>query len=551
MLTHLTIQNFVLIDKLDLSFDKGLTVFTGETGAGKSILLDALSLVLGARSENRFVRKGTSQAVLSATFHLNKNHPVHTLLAEQGLESEEDLILRRTLTSDGKSKSFINDQPVGLSLLKTVGEQLVEVHGQFATHGLLNPATHRLTLDTYGNLEKELHDLQKAWKIWQERKKERQELENVLAQKKDDETYLKESVDELIKLNPKAEEEEYLKQRRTKLMNVEKLAEILKTVQSYTDEEDRGTIALVTHIRSYLEQAEHLAESEIKPLLKGIEEVDDLLQDLSKNVEHLLAEMENENDLGLIDDRLFALRDIARKHHVEINELPELTQKLQAELNQIEHGEDKRIDLMHQEECARLTYLDVAKNLSKKRLSAAEKLEKSVSKELPALKLEKACFKVDVKHLEENEASENGLDQITFLITTNKGTDLMPLHKCASGGELSRFMLALKVNLNQTNGLTLIFDEIDTGISGATASAIGERLACLGTTHQTLVITHSPQVAGCGKHHYLVTKKEQEETTVTSVEKLSLAERVEEIARLLSGKNITDSARTTAKELLK
>lgn len=550
MLTHLTVQHFVLIDKLDLAFDRGLSVFTGETGAGKSILLDALSLVLGARGETRFVRKGESQAIISATFQINKNHPVYSLLAEQGLEAEDDLIIRRTLSADGKSKAFINDQPVGLSLLKTVGEYLVEIHGQFATHSLLNPVTHRLTLDNYAGLLKELSAVQKAWHLWQERKKERQELEENLTRQAGDEAYLQECVDELNALHPKVGEEEVLTTRRSTLINAEKLGEALKNVQNVIDEEERGIIALTGHLRFNLEQAEKLDEAQITPLLEQADVAENALAEISQKVERLLADMGDENELTEIDDRLFALKDIARKHHVTLDELPELAQKLQDQLNQITHSEEEKARLMRLEEEARLVYLEEAKTLSKARHQAAEKLKEAVSEELPALKLEKARFVAEVKDLSEDEASENGLNQITFLIATNKGADLMPLHKCASGGELARIMLALKVNLKQTDDLTLIFDEIDTGISGATASAVGERLARLGAKHQTLVVTHSPQVAGCGKHHYRVTKEENEETTLTLVQKLSPSERVEEVARLLSGAHITEAAKATAKELL-
>ncbi|MBR6231658.1 MAG: DNA repair protein RecN [Alphaproteobacteria bacterium] len=547
MLTHLTIQHFVLIDKLDLSFDKGLSVFTGETGAGKSILLDALSLVLGARGEVRFVRKGEKQAIVSATFHLSKTHPVHEMLAEQGLESDEDLILRRTLSADGKSKAFVNDQPVGLALLKSVGELLVEIHGQFATHGLLNPATHRLTLDNYGNLGKETKSVQNAWNVWQKRKKERLELEENLTRQAGDESYLQECVDELNKLHPKVGEEEFLTKRRTTLMNAEKLGENLKNIQSLTDEEERGIIALTGRLRFYLEQAERLDESEMTPLLEQADLAENALQEISGKVERLLADMGDENELNQIDDRLFALRDVARKHHVNLDELPDLEQKLQKQLNQIVHAEDEKAQLMRAEEEARLTYFEEAKKLTLARQKAAQKLEKGVLAELPDLKLEKARFATNIA---EAEPSENGLDQVTFMIATNKGTDLMPLHKCASGGELARIMLALKVNLNE-GGQTLVFDEIDSGISGATASAVGERLARLGENHQTLVITHSPQVAGCGKHHYRVSKEDGEKATVTSVQKLTSTERVEEIARLLSGAHITEAARAGAKELLK
>lgn len=547
MLTHLTVQHFVLIDKLELSFDKGLSVFTGETGAGKSILLDALSLVLGARGEARFVRKGEKQAVISTTFRLNKTHPVYQILEEQGLESDEDLILRRTLSVDGKSKAFINDQPVGLGLLKQVGETLVEIHGQFATHNLLNPATHCTILDTYGHLEKEVRNVQKAWHLWQERSKERLALEKDLAHQAGNEAYLQECVDELSKLNPKVGEEEILTKRRAILMNAEKMGENLKNIQSLTDEEERGVLALIARLRFYLEQAERLNELEISPLLEQVDIAENSLAEISGKVERLLNNLGDENELTEIDDRLFALRDVARKHHVTLDELTEVAQKLQKELDQIVHSEDEKVRLMRAEEEAKMNYFEDAKKLTFVRQKIAKQLEKGVISELPDLKLEKARFQVEIK---ENEPSENGVDQVTFMIATNKGSDLLALNKCASGGELARIMLALKVNLNAGNQ-TLIFDEIDTGISGATASAVGERLARLGENNQTLVITHSPQVAGCGKNHYRVIKRDVENATTTSVQKLTPSDRVEEVARLLSGAHITEAARTTAQELLK
>ena len=431
MLTHLGIQNFILIDQLNLSFDKGLSVFTGETGAGKSILLGALSLVLGARGETRFVRKGQKQAVVSATFFLDKKHAVFNLLEEQGLIPEDELILRRVLTDDGKSKAFINDQPVGLALLKNVGDQLVEIHGQFATHSLLNPTTHRTTLDAYGNLEKQVSLVKKEWQNWQNKKEERLALEEKLKQQATDETYLKESVEELDKLSPKAGEEEYLTKRRTTLINAEKLGQTFKNAQSLLDEEEQGILALIHRLRFCLEQAESITEKTSFPLLKELDQADDILQELSQNLEHLLVEMGDATELPRIDDRLFALRDVARKHHVTLDELPNLQEKLQKELDQIVHGEDQKTCLMRQEEEARLAYLETAKKLTELRQQTAIKLEQAIRSELPALKLEKARFQVEI--IPSNEPSENGIDKITFLLATNKGADFMPLHKCASG----------------------------------------------------------------------------------------------------------------------
>ncbi len=551
MLTSLNIQHFVLIDQLSLTFDKGFSVFTGETGAGKSILLDALSLVLGGRAETRFVAKNEDQAVISAGFTLPQKHPVFQILDEQGLSHEDDLIIRRTLSKDGKSKCFVCDQPVSVGLLKTLGENLVEIHGQFATHSLLNPNTHIATLDEYGHLEKKVKEVQSLWHKWQNAKHAVNDFENKLAEQRSDENFMRESLDELEKLNPKADEEENLTRRRTELMNAEHIIENIKNACALLGDEEQGILRLISKTDGQLMGANKITNGRFENEIEQLANAQNLLADLSDNLEHCLNDLGDTSELPSIDERLFQLRDLARKHHMEIADLPKLKDKLGHDLKMLNHGEDELIRLKRACEDARLDYLTKAHELSKERHMAGEKLAKAVIKELPDLKLEKATFHVDVLDLDESMASANGLNQITFMIATNKGADLTPIHKCASGGELARFMLALKVNLADLSNTTLIFDEIDTGISGATASAVGERLARLAESHQTLVITHSPQVAGFGKNHYLVQKADVENRTVTSVQKLDKFGRLEEIARLVSGAKITDKSRELAKELLK
>jgi len=550
MLNHLAIQHFILIDKLDLSFNNNLSVFTGETGAGKSILLDALSFALGARSEARFVQKGADKTSVCATFSLPQNHPVRTLLQEQDLDADDELILRRVLSNDGKSKAYICDQPVGLSLLKSIGETLVEIHGQFATHSLLNPATHLPTLDMYGHLQKQTQEVQEAWNTWKQAIHKTNLFEQDLNTQLAEQEFLQTSLKDLEALNPQADEEESLTARRTTLMNAEKIIGYLQNSVELLNHEEQGVLRLLAKTSSQLVHTDELTGGAFQDSIKTLTDAESLLSDLSFNLEHKLADLGDTSELPSIDDRLFALRDMARKHHVEIRELPDLINQIKGQLTKVQTGSEQLAVLKKEQEAARLNYLKLAENLSEQRHKSAAKLTEAILKELPQLKLEKATFEATITDLAPEEATSTGLNQVVFRVATNKGAELMPIHKCASGGELARFMLALKVNLKTDWDKTLIFDEIDTGISGATANAVGERLAQLGQETQTLVITHSAQVAGWGKTHYRVSKQDTAQGTLTSIQTLDSPARLEEIARLISGENITDHARAVAAELL-
>jgi len=551
MLTALAIQHFVLIDSLQLTFDKGLSVFTGETGAGKSILLDALSLVLGARSETRFVQHGADQAVVSATFSLPKSHPVFHLLKEQGLSADEELILRRTLTKDGKTKAFVCDQPVSIGLLKAIGETLVEIHAQFASHNLLDPSTHLTTLDQYGKLEKKTQEVRQLWESYQQALQKAQNFEQELNAELSEEEFLRADLAALDKLNPQENEEEKLTKRRAELMNSEHIMENIQTACTFLNEDEQGILRLIGKTENRLFEANKMTEGRFDEALKALASAGDILSDLSSELEHALNDLGDTSELPQIDDRLFALRDMARKYRISIAELPDFREQVRTRLTTAEHGTQKLADLKQEAEQKRQAYYLTAKSLSAARHRAATELNKDVMKELPALKLEKAIFETHIDDLPLENAGPMGINQVVFMASFNKGAVLNPIHKCASGGELSRFMLALKVNLAEDNYRTLIFDEIDTGISGATAAAVGDRLARLADKHQTLVITHSPQVAGFGKHHYLVQKTDIEDKTLTSVHRLDKAGRLEEIARLVSGATVTDKSRDVAKELLK
>ena len=549
MLSSLSIRNVVLIDKLDLTFEKGLGVFTGETGAGKSILLDSLSLILGARADSCLVRHGENQLSVTAEFS-NIPSSVLEILNEQEIEMEEDtLIIRRIVTKEGKSKSFVNDQSVSVALLKSIGENLVEIHGQFSTHGLLNAANHLSLLDQFGKLTEDVQKTKNLWEIYKNahlKTKNAQKKLDELTQQKE---YIEQSLVDLEKINPQKGEEASLVQKRTALMNSEKILECTNHAFQLLTDENKGISHQLNLTIRQIEKASQYEEETFKEVSEYIYQAQDLLSEAVGKLEQITSDWGDTSDLPSIDDRLFSLRALARKHQTEIDELPALIEKLRQELNDIEKADFLLDNLSKEEEQALNNYLDQAEKLSQKRTNIALILDKSVKKELPALKLEKADFKTSI--VKKENYSESGIDDVEFLVSTNTGTPFSSLGKVASGGELSRFMLALKVNLAKESSLpTLIFDEIDSGVGGATADAIGSRLYRLSKECQVLSVTHAPQVASYGEQHFTVSKTEKEGKIITSVTKLNDKMRLTEIARMLSGSKITQTAEIMAQELL-
>ncbi len=549
MLTSLSIRNVVLIDKLDLTFEKGLGVFTGETGAGKSILLDSLSLILGARADTCLVRHEENQLSVTAEFS-NIPTSVLDILNEQGIEMEDDtLIIRRIVTKEGKNKSFINDQSVSVALLKSIGENLVEIHGQFSTHGLLNPATHLSLLDLFGKLNTETQKTKELWSIYKEAHNAKQNAYKKIEQLTQQKEYIEQSLIDLENINPQKNEETTLIQKRTTLMNSEKILECTNTAFQLLGDDTKGISHQLNLAIRQIEKASKYEEATFKEVAECVYQAQDLISETLEKLEQITSNWGDTSELPIIDDRLFSLRALARKHQTSIDELPALIEKLRQELNDIEKADFLLDKLSKDEELALTNYLNQAEILSQKRQKAAQLLDKSVKKELPALKLEKADFKT---HISKKETySETGIDNVEFLVSTNSGTPFSSLNKVASGGELSRFMLALKVNLAKESALpTLIFDEIDSGVGGATADAIGSRLYRLSKECQVLSVTHAPQVASYGEQHFTVSKSEKEGKIITSVKKLDEKSRLTEIARMLSGSKITQTAESMAKELL-
>ena len=551
MLTSLSIRNIVLIEALDLEFSHGLGVLTGETGAGKSILLDALGLILGNRADSGLVRAGEEQASATAAFEFNTlPDGIRTALeqAEVELEQGEPLIIRRRLKSDGGSKAFINDQPVGVALLREIGGHLVELHGQHDDRGLVNPKGHRTLLDRFAGVNPET--IGKAWRNWQQAKTALADARDGIEQAREEQDLLLAHLSELTAMEPQEGEEEGLANRRADMMKGEKLSGDLAELRLLWEGSDSALATLRSAARR-LDRigGEHplLAEA-LASLDRAVieaSEAEDRLEDAARALEHDPAELDR------IETRLFDLRALARKHRCEVDELPAKIVALRASLDAIEAGDAHLAELEQVEKSTAVTYREQAAKLTEQRSKAAAKLDKAVAGELAPLKLDAARFKTAITTLPEERWSSHGADGVEFLIATNPGADFAPLGKIASGGELSRFILALKVALAEQGGAaTVIFDEIDRGVGGAVASAIGDRLARLADGGQLLAVTHSPQVAARGGQHYLIAKSSSGTVTKTSVALLDEAGRQEEIARMLSGAEITSEARAQADRLL-
>lgn len=553
MLVSLVIRDVVLIERLTLAFRPGLGVLTGETGAGKSILLDALGLALGARGDSGLVRRGCEQAAVTAEFQLADSHPVFAILREQGLEEGGDsLTLRRVIGADSRSRAFVNDQPIGVTLLRRLGEELVEVHGQFDTHGLLDPRTHGGVLDAYAGLETVAAQVGAAWRAWRQVEQARLQAASDAGRARAEEDWLRHAVAELDQLAPREGEESALAETRSVLMHREKLMEAINAAWADLGGE-RGAERAVAAALRQLARAADKAGGRLDPVIAALDRAGAELSEGVSLLRGVSADLEIDGgNLETTEERLFALRAAARKHSVEVDRLPALRDELAGRLALIEDQGDTLTRLAREAATARAGYLEAAKALGAKRRAAALLLDEAVGRELPPLKLERARFVTVLEALAEGEWGAAGTDRVAFQISTNPGAPPGPLNKIASGGELARFMLALKVVLARTGSVpTLIFDEVDAGIGGAVAAAVGERLERLGREVQVLVVTHSPQVAARGAGHFQVQKHHKGEAVSTDVVELDGAARQEEIARMLSGAHITPEARAAAAALIK
>jgi len=552
MLAELLIKDIVLIDRLDLEFRSGLSVLTGETGAGKSILLDSLSMALGARGDGSLVRKGENEGSVVAVFEPESGHRVYKLLIDNDLPSDESIILRRIQKADGKTRGFINDSPVSAGLMRQVGQCLVEIHGQHDDRAMLDAATHLGLLDAHAGLEADVLLVGNAWRNLKQVERKLNVLRAEVEEARREADYLRSSCEELQILGPEPGEETELADTRQRMMKVEQVAADL----SEANELLSGNASPVTTISNLARQLERKRQAAPELIAETLDHLDIALNALysaQNSLDSAYAQTHfDPRDLENAEERLFALRAAGRKYNVAVENLPDLVVKMTDNLAMLEDGEDQLSGLEKEVSTLRAEYTRLASALSDKRKAAGVVLAEAVMLELPSLKLENAVFIVQ-HEAGEDHASASGIDQIEFWVQTNPGSNPGPMRKVASGGELSRFMLALKVALaDRGSAPTLVFDEIDSGVGGAVADAIGARLSRLSRQVQVLSVTHAPQVAARARGHYLITKQliGDENRVATGVAPISDAVRLEEIARMLSGATITDEARAAAEKLI-
>jgi DNA repair protein RecN (Recombination protein N) len=552
MLANLTVQDIVLIDRLGVEFDSGLTVLTGETGAGKSILLDAMALALGGRGDNALVRPGTERGQVIAEFEPDAGHPVWALLAENGIGADGPVILRRVQGADGKTRAFINDQPVSAGLLRLAGALLVEIHGQHDERALVDPGEYRRLLDAFGGLEPDAAEVARLHAAWRAAEHDAVALKDSIAEAERERDFLDAAVVELEALSPETGEEQRLADQRQMLMQAQKIAGDLGNAY----ETIAGSASPVPELASLMRRLDRKAADApglLDGVVAGLGAALDNLEEVRLGLEAALRTANfDPQDLEAVEERLFALRAAARKYRTDVDGLPAVAAEFAARLADLVTGQERLAALEKAVTETQAHYRDAAHGLSVKRDAAGRALEAEVNSELPALKLDSAAFFV-VQDVDEAAGSADGFDRIAFHVRTNPGSPPGPLMKVASGGELSRFLLALKVALaDRGSAPTLVFDEIDTGAGGAVAEAIGQRLARLAERVQVLAVTHAPQVAARAGAHLVISKSavNKDERVATGVTPVAGMERREEIARMLAGAVISDEARAAAARLM-
>jgi DNA repair protein RecN (Recombination protein N) len=551
MLTRLSIRDIVLIDRLDIDFASGLSVLTGETGAGKSILLDAFALALGARGDAGLVRAGTEQGQVTAAFDVASDHPARAVLSDNDIPLEDELILRRVQLADGRTRAFVNDQPVGVQVLKSLGGVLVEIHGQHDERALVDPAAHRRLLDAFGGLDQQAADIGRLWQARRTAQTAVVEHQREIERAQREAEFLRHAVDELRKLAPEAGEETALAERRTTMMQGEKVAADLRDAFDAVAGSGSPVPTLAAAVRR-LERRQGQAPDLIGPAIQAFDVALNALEDARTHLQRALATADHDPaELERIEERLFALRAASRKYNVPIDKLAALSARFAADLELIDAGAQRLSQLTQEAREADSRFDAAATTLAQARRRSAARLDKAVNAELAPLRLERARFSTN---LESAEPGPTGTDRVEFWVQTNPGTRPGPLMKVASGGELARFLLALKVVLaDRGSAPTLVFDEVDTGVGGAVADAIGVRLARLGREVQVLAVTHAPQVAARAQHHYLISKDalNKGKRVATRVTELAPDRRREEIARMLAGAEITAEARAAAERLMR
>ncbi|MDP3523179.1 MAG: DNA repair protein RecN [Hoeflea sp.] len=553
MLVQLSIRDIVLIEKLDLEFDAGLSVLTGETGAGKSILLDSLSLALGGRGDGGLVRHGADKGQVTAVFDVAFDHPARLLLRDNGIDDDGDLVFRRVQSADGRTRVFLNDQPASVALMREAGLKLVEIHGQHDDRALVETDAHRALLDAFGGLTGRTAETGRLYEAWREAERALKAHRAKVEAARREADFLRSSVDELEKLHPVEGEEEELAERRSRMMKAEKTASDINEADEILNGQG-SPMPVISGLMRRLERKAQEAPELLNDTVAALDAVLNALADAQSAVEAALRAADfNPRELEETEERLFALRGAARKYNVSVEALPELAAQMVADLSDLDAGEERLAAMDAQVGETRAAFMEAAKQLSVRRQETAEALTSAVMAELPALKLERAEFIVEMTS-DAGNAGPSGIDAIAFHVRTNPGSRPGPIMKVASGGELSRFLLAIKVALaDRGSAPTLVFDEIDTGVGGAVADAIGKRLKRLAAGVQVLSVTHAPQVAARAATHMLIAKGPSATgslTVTTRVSTMGADQRREEIARMLAGEHVTDEARAAAARLL-
>lgn len=545
MLQSLEIRDILIIDRLDLAFAPGLNVLTGETGAGKSILLDALGMVLGWRGRADLVRAGAAQGEVTAAFHLTPGHPARAVLAEAGFAGDDDLILRRVTTADGRKSAFVNDRRASGEVLRALSDVLVELHGQHDDRGLLDPRGHRAMLDAFAGAD--LGEVRAAWAALSRARKTHAEETARIAAARGEEEYLRHAVTELDKLAPEPGEEATLDTRRRAMQAAARIqGDVARALQALSEQ---GADGQMREARRWLDGAADRAGGHLDAPLAALDRALIELAEAQEGVEAALAALDfDPRTLEETEERLFAIRALARKHSVAPDDLSGFADTLRSRLLALDQGTQTLATLARTAEVAAQAYAQATARLTAQRRTAAGRLDAAMAGELAPLKMERARFMTEVGP---GDPGPDGADAVSFTVATNPGAPAGPLNRIASGGELSRFLLALKVCLTgHDSGRTLIFDEIDRGVGGATAAAVGRRLQRLADGGQVLVVTHSPQVAALAAQHWRVEKRVQDGATLSTVTALDPAARIEEIARMLAGDTVTDAARAAAQALI-
>ena len=548
MIKLLSIRNLLLIDKIDLSLDRGLCVLTGETGAGKSMILDSLNLITGERAKSGLRPEHGKILSISALVDVDDFIFVKSKLDELGINYDNEIIVKRTISDDGRSKCFINENLVTSGTLKLLFSDIIEIHSQFSEQGLLDTSTHINILDDFSDNITNLQKLNKLWKNLTDAKKEFENLNEEKQNQQKVKENIKYDLDELKNLNPIVNEFQDLLNKKIVLQNSAKITETLNSVtESFYSENPPGIEALFSKVLNSLKGIEHLLDNDSKKDIENLNSIFLETKEVSNNINNLMNQDFNINKLDEIEDRIQLYKKIAKKHNCKEDDLVSFTEKLNSKLDKVTNFDEILIEKEQYFKEIKENYLQMSEEISQSRKNSAKKLDEDINKELPALKLENAKFQTFIEH---SEPSKSGIDKVTFKIQTNPKSEMDLIKNISSGGELCRFALAIKVIAQKKNQTVMVFDEVDSGIGGAVSSAVGERLKKLGRSRQVIVVTHSPQVAAYGNNHFVVKKVNHNKDTKINVIKINLDEKIKEVARMLSGKVITQEAIKAAKKLI-